>query len=438
MGRIVVRLQPDRTRCGGLTIHDGRGRVVCGPFAVAGRASDAPAAAHNNPQRSSLFCYGDTPAGIYRVVRILSSGPATGFDPRQYGPNGVIVLDAVSGDAALAEANGRFHIFIQGGAIGRGGRLRSTNGCLRLFDADLKKLLERIRTLGPISCECIEDAPAEIKRTVLVDDSYDEGDPPALLDGRPAASSFAGRQYSRRKVIAVGAATVGSLALGGVFFGRDGAVNWVALGPPDAVAQDYGNPPPQGPAGPAGPATQPFGAGTVPPENANLQPASPESPGTNPSNALQQLNNVHQNTQNAPNAPSPEQQKQESTFNPQGPAGGSAAVTLPPVTSEPPVPQDVSNPQYQQLKGDYDKSEQQYENAARAAQQAQSDWDNARRQPSSVSPQDYQAAQQRAQDAESARQWQEYQRNQAKQKVTTFVLDQNPPPQTTPPKKGGQ
>jgi hypothetical protein len=419
MGRIVVRLRADRARSGGLTLQDGRGRVVCGPFAVSGRASDVPAAAHNNPERSPLFRYGDTPVGLYRVVRILPSGPATSFDARQYGPNGVIVLDAVSGDAALAEANGRFHIFIQGGAIGRGGKLRSTNGCLRLFDADLKKLLERMRTLRPISCECIEeDASSESKRAVLVDDSYDEGDPPALLEGDPAASSFARRQYSRRKVIAVGAATVGSIAFGVVFFGRDGSVNWVAPGPAKAVAQDYG-PPPQGLSGPSGPT--------------NEQP-SPEGSG---GGAAGQAGKAKVQSETGAGAATEEESHRKASEpfdvnNPGCSVSGPAAVAVPPA-SEPPVPQDVSNPQYQQLKSDYDKNEQQYENAARAAQKAQSDWDNARRQPSSVSPDEYQAAQKRAQDAESARQWQEYQRNQAKQKITTFVLGQSPPP-----KNGGQ
>jgi hypothetical protein len=295
---------------------------------------------HRNPKRSPLFCYGDTPLGTYRLVRILPSGRGTAYDSRQYGPHGVIVLDALAGDAALAEANGRFHIFIQGGALGRGGRLRSTNGCLRLFDTDLKTLIARIKSMGAIVCECIE-APEHLegKRTVAIDNSYDEGDPPAVLESDPM---LLGREFSRRSILVASAVAVGGIAFGGTWFGRDGGVKWVESGPPEAVAQDYGTPPPQGATGPEGPATQPFGQGSVPPEKANLPPQAPPSEGENPSSAKQQLENVEKNTQGAPSAPTIEEQKQQSEFNTQGGSSGAPAVNVPPAGGES-VPAAVQN-----------------------------------------------------------------------------------------------
>src|SRR5262249_49108805 len=112
MGYLSVKLPRDRDRCGTLTLHDARGRRISGPFVVAGRASDALAAANGNVLRNSLLRFGDTPTGTYRVREILSSGRGTPFDTARFGPHGIVALEGVSGDAALAEANGRFHILI--------------------------------------------------------------------------------------------------------------------------------------------------------------------------------------------------------------------------------------------------------------------------------------------------------------------------------------
>jgi len=274
-------------------------------------------------------------------VSVLPSGRGTAYDAKQYGPNGLVVLEAVSGDAALAEANGRFHIFIQGGAPARGGRLGRTNGCLRMFDADLKKLIARIRAMRPIVCECLVDPHFEGERTVGIDDSYDEGDSPALLKGNPALGPLIGRELSRRSMIVGSAAAVGSIAFGGLWFDREGAVRWVELSPPEAVAEDYGAPP-QGATGPEGPATQPFGTGSVPPEKANLPPETAPAGGENPPSALQQLKNVQENTNRAPSARSIEEQKKQSEFNPEGGGTGAPAVNAPPARGES-VPAAVQN-----------------------------------------------------------------------------------------------
>jgi GH24 family phage-related lysozyme (muramidase) len=88
------------------------------------------------------------------------------------------VLKPAAGDAALADANGRFCIVIQGGRLGRGRRLRPTNGSLRLADKDQKRLVRALRKYHPCVCECVATAEPVTGRTVARRAPYEEGDPP--------------------------------------------------------------------------------------------------------------------------------------------------------------------------------------------------------------------------------------------------------------------
>ena len=97
MFRIVVEFADNRDHCGLLTLEDDIGEVLVGPFPVAGRASDEPAAMHGNDSRDPLLPYGDAPTGKYRLSQLVK-----GRNEREFGP-AVLVLEPVSGDAALAE-----------------------------------------------------------------------------------------------------------------------------------------------------------------------------------------------------------------------------------------------------------------------------------------------------------------------------------------------
>ena len=176
---IVIHLPRERDFAGTLALVNDQGETVAGPFAVCGRASDRAAAAHGNPGRLTTMPYGDTPLGTYRMRQILPSGRGTTYGDKEYGPHGVVVLDAVSGDAALAEAAGRFHIFIQGGVSGPQKRLLATNGCLRLSDADQKRLVRAISDQLSVTCDCSE-APLPAGASPIVFGDYNEGDPPPL------------------------------------------------------------------------------------------------------------------------------------------------------------------------------------------------------------------------------------------------------------------
>ena len=180
MGRLLVRLPRDRDRCGQLSLYDRRGRKICGPFPVAGRASDVLAAANGNVLRNPVLRFGDTPTGAYRVHQIVASGRGTPLDGSQFGTFGVVVLEGIAGDAALAEANGRFHILIVGGKRARDGSLRSTAGSLRLSDDHQKSLVAALRKLEEVDCVVEEEPAPKSRQRVYVDQDCQDQDPQTL------------------------------------------------------------------------------------------------------------------------------------------------------------------------------------------------------------------------------------------------------------------
>ena len=195
LSSLSVRLPRDRDRCGTLCLYDARGRRLCGPFAVAGRASDVLAAANGNALRNPLLRFGDTPTGSYRVHQILNSGRATQFDAAQFGPHGIVALEGVSGDAALAEANGRFHVLIVGGKRSGDGSLRSTAGSLRLSDDHQKILVTALRKLRDVTCEVEEDLSLKSRQRVFVDPDCQDHDPQNLhLRRGPTATRSINRE----------------------------------------------------------------------------------------------------------------------------------------------------------------------------------------------------------------------------------------------------
>jgi hypothetical protein len=162
---ISASLPMDRSFCGALEVFDKDGASLLAGIEVAGRASSDLAKGGGNPDRNSIFLYGDTPCGVYAV----EVAPHLTID--DCGPNGMCLLRPVNGDAALADANGRFHNAIHGGALGWNGCLRSTSGTLRVSDADQARLLRVLASCAhPIYClvadgaepgRPVEDAPQQ-------------------------------------------------------------------------------------------------------------------------------------------------------------------------------------------------------------------------------------------------------------------------------------
>jgi hypothetical protein len=201
MPALIVRLPKNRDFCGEIFLIGASGAVLAGPYRIAGRANDAAAAAAGNAARTSILRYGDTPTGTYKISTILSSGAGTAFAQGSYGSGGVLVLDPCDGNAALAEANGRFHLFIQGGEMS-GGQLCATNGALRMADDELAVLCRLLADAVGTECWCTEDAALAAGEAVMVDWVYDEGDPAPLIKRR------AGLDVSRRNLLTRGAAMV--------------------------------------------------------------------------------------------------------------------------------------------------------------------------------------------------------------------------------------
>jgi hypothetical protein len=153
---IIVRLPDNRDRAGQLLLEDSGGRPIAGPFPVCGRADGRMAGSHNNPDRNPLLPFGDMPLGEYQAVQILGTGAGTEFPLDEFGSAGVVFLQPKEGPAALAEANGRFGFFIQGGLRSRNGLLRPTeDGSLRLMDRDQRKLIMALRQLGQVNHRCV-------------------------------------------------------------------------------------------------------------------------------------------------------------------------------------------------------------------------------------------------------------------------------------------
>ena len=177
MVRILVRLPNDRDYAGSLHLEGDDGSVIAGPFEVCGRADDASARVRGNPRRERILPGGDTPLGRYRVATEVA-GEA--LPAEQFGPHGVLVLEPMDGEAALADANGRFRLLIQGGSSGPGRLLRPTNGSLRLANRHMRVLIRAVSDLGAIECHCVSVPPTEGARALAIGIRCDDGDPPGM------------------------------------------------------------------------------------------------------------------------------------------------------------------------------------------------------------------------------------------------------------------
>lgn len=181
--RLCIDLPRDRNRTGVLRAIDGKGKTVFGPVPVAGRASDLLAAAHRNPGRDPLFRFGDTPLGQYRLLRVLDRGSRAFLRSNDLG-SAALALAATSGPAAIAEANGRYHVLVCGGPLSADGRLRSTAGAMRLRDEDAIALGRLLARAGRVTCS-VSVGAASGSGLVSIDDRCPMSDP-VTLPAEPA------------------------------------------------------------------------------------------------------------------------------------------------------------------------------------------------------------------------------------------------------------
>ena len=140
-----------RQNYGLLRLYNDEDKLVTGPFRVLGRSSNSwfekgKKVFNKNKTRNPLYKYGDTPPGIYLIDKIEKDA-----DRAKFGPNEVIKMDPLMGDARTAERNGREGLWIHGGRAkpkySFGDGLASTQGCVRMHDKDMAALIEQINLL---------------------------------------------------------------------------------------------------------------------------------------------------------------------------------------------------------------------------------------------------------------------------------------------------
>ena len=115
-------------------------------FRVLGRGSaTVGGVSTHNPSHNPLLYAGNTPTGDYK-----SSGIESTHDMPQssYGPWGAVKLEPFAGQALEAKKLGRDRLLIHGGAHGQFHGFRSTKGCLRLSNLDMKYLIDLISREG--------------------------------------------------------------------------------------------------------------------------------------------------------------------------------------------------------------------------------------------------------------------------------------------------
>lgn len=155
MKRILVTLPKNRARLGLTGVLDGGYNHVTGPFPCLGKSDNAAAARAGNPQRDPLGRNGDTPTGTYRATLAPLHNP-TPARLRTFGAHPRLLLTPIGGPALQAHRNGRRGLMIHGGALGPGGVLRPTHGCVRLSDDHMAALLRAVQNELPVMCEVEE------------------------------------------------------------------------------------------------------------------------------------------------------------------------------------------------------------------------------------------------------------------------------------------
>jgi lipoprotein-anchoring transpeptidase ErfK/SrfK len=119
---------------------------------VLGLADQHDATEAGNPSRNPLAHNGDTPTGTYQAD--LMSTPQ--LPVHSYGIYPPIRLTPCAGDALKAAEAGRSGLLIHGGAPSATGGLRPTHGCLRVSDADLKGLRDKLQGQTHLTVEVVQ------------------------------------------------------------------------------------------------------------------------------------------------------------------------------------------------------------------------------------------------------------------------------------------
>jgi uncharacterized membrane protein YgcG len=152
---LTVQVPAARDRTATATLRDGL-TTIAGGQAVA-TATVALATQRGNAACDPLRPWGHPPGGRYRL---LNHEPTTSAQLDEYGSH-LLLFEPQTGEALEAESFGRLGLLVYGGAAGSDGRMRATQGGLRLKDAMLDEIVRRLRAKEEMSLELVPvHAPA--------------------------------------------------------------------------------------------------------------------------------------------------------------------------------------------------------------------------------------------------------------------------------------
>jgi hypothetical protein len=157
--KLIVEVDAGREYLGRVTGVASRGPVF-GPDDVCATARGKAARAAGNPERDPLRPFGHVPFGTYRF---RETRPIPPEHQAEYGSH-ALVFEPVSGQALDAESYGRLELLIHGGDPGPDGRLRRTNGDLRVDRELLSKLVRAVSGGGALALEVQESKPGLLER----------------------------------------------------------------------------------------------------------------------------------------------------------------------------------------------------------------------------------------------------------------------------------
>lgn len=153
--RIDIELSVDPNQLGTLSMIDDRASEILGPFPLVGylqlSSSSSPGL-----QRTSD---GIAP-GIYRITNVYPMAGASKADIDEFGRFGLIAMrPTFLLDNDNSEAVETANVYIHGGHLGEGGRLRASNGSLRLKNEHIHDLVQHLYRSEDIEV-CIRERSA--------------------------------------------------------------------------------------------------------------------------------------------------------------------------------------------------------------------------------------------------------------------------------------
>jgi len=134
--KLVVGVDRKRGRLGWL-IGISEDTRLLGPAEICATADEALASSAGNAECDPLRPCGHVPFGSYRLKDIQKM--SSGFQD-EYGTH-ALVFEPLSGEALHAESYGRLVLALYGGHLGEDGRLRTTDGGLRVDNTMLNHLV---------------------------------------------------------------------------------------------------------------------------------------------------------------------------------------------------------------------------------------------------------------------------------------------------------